>query len=142
MRYLGIDHGSKRIGLAVGDDDIAMALPLPQLQSTGRATTDAPAIKKVVDEHDIDIIVLGLPLHMDGNEGDQARRARAYGRDLGAALNVPVEFWDERLSTHAADGLLDDNEDLTTLQRRARRDSLAAKTFLQTFLEYRKNNPA
>ncbi len=137
-RYLGVDHGSKRIGLAVSDGPGHLALPLKHIDSRGSAERDAEAIRRVVDDYGIDVLVVGLPLNMDGTSGDQAARATRYGTALAAALRLPVEFHDERLSSHAADCLLDQRPELTTGQRRERRDGLAAQTILQDFLDCRR----
>ena len=135
-RYLGIDHGSKRLGLAVGDTDMGLATPLKQLESSGTPRGDAEQFRPLIEEYDVDAIVIGLPINMDGTEGDQAKLVRRYGEALAKELGLPLEFWDERLSSAAADSLLNEREELTMKKRKARRDALAAKTILQGFLDH------
>ena len=137
-RYLGIDYGSKRIGLAVSDNDARIASPLRQVIENGNKSDVIQRIRKIVDEYDIEAVVLGLPLMMDGREEEQARRTRRFGDVLAKELDLAVEYWDERLSSAAADSLLDEREELTTKKRKARRDALAAKTILQGFLDHRR----
>lgn len=138
-RYLGIDHGSKRLGLAVGDTDMNMATPLKQLDSSGTPQGDAVQLRPLVKEYGIDAIVIGLPINMDDTEGDQAKLVRKYGEALTKELGLPLEFWDERLSSAAADSLLDEREELTMKKRKARRDALAARTILQGFLDHHRD---
>ena len=138
-RYLGIDHGSKRLGLAVGDTDMGLATPLKQLDSSGSPQGDAVQFRSLIEEYGVDAIVMGLPINMDGTEGDQAKLVRRYGEALAKGLGLPLEFWDERLSSAAADSLLNEREELTTKKRKARRDALAAKTILQGFLDHRRD---
>lgn len=138
-RYLGIDYGHKRIGLAVADADGRFAVPLKQLDRRGSVAADAAQLHDILLDYDLDALVIGLPLNMDGTEGEQAKLTRGYGAALAAALNMPVEFWDERLSSAAADQLLDQREELTNKKRKARRDALAAQIMLQSYLDHRRN---
>ncbi len=139
-RYLGLDYGHKRIGLAVSDADARLATPLKQVDSTGWPRTDAVQLRNIIEDYEIDAIVIGLPINMDGTEGDQAKLTRKYGEALANELGLPVEFWDERLSSAAADRMLDDREELTMKKRKARRDALAAQIILQGFLDHHRNN--
>lgn len=141
-RYLGIDYGSKRIGLAVSDNDARIASPLRQVIENGNKSDVIQRIQKVVDEYEIDAVVLGLPLMMDGREEEQARRTRRFGEVLAKGLGLAVEYWDERLSSHAADRLLDEREELTAKGRKARRDALAAQVILQGYLDSRAGTTA
>ena len=135
-RYLGIDYGDKRIGLAVSDAEARLASPLRQLEH-GTAGDVLSALRKVIDDYSINALVIGLPLNMDGSEGQQARKTRRFGQKLADALSLPVDYQYERLSTYAAERLLDTRDELTAKKRRARRDALAALTFLQAFLDHR-----
>ncbi len=141
-RYLGIDYGSKRIGLAVSDKDARIASPLRQVIENGNKSDVIQRIQKVVDEYEIDAVVLGLPLMMDGREEEQARRTRRFGEALAKGLGLAVEYWDERLSSHAADRLLDEREELTAKGRKARRDALAAQVILQGYVDSRAGKTA
>lgn len=135
-RYLGVDHGRKRIGLAIGEAETGLATALRQFNSSGTAKGDAAEFRRVIEEYGIDAVVIGLPLNMDGTEGEQAKLVRRYGQTLARELNRPIEFWDERLSSAAADELLNEREELTTKKRKARRDALAAQSILQSFLDH------
>ncbi len=135
-RYLGVDHGRKRIGLAIGETETGLATALRQFDSSGTAKGDAAEFRRVIEEYDIDVVVIGLPLNMDDTEGDQAKLVQRYGKALASELSQPIEFWDERLSSAAADELLNQREELTTKKRKARRDALAAQAILQSFLDH------
>jgi putative Holliday junction resolvase len=136
-RYLAIDYGSRRIGLAVSDEAGRLATPLPQIESHGRTEEDVNSIRDFIADYGIQAVVLGLPLNMDDSESNQTRITRRFGERLAAALAVGVEYWDERLSSHAAAALLQERGGLTRRQRRARQDSLAAQLILQSFLDDR-----
>ncbi len=101
MRRAGIDPGSVRTGVAVADDDVPIATPLCTL--THRGLEDAVAqLARLVAREQIEHVVVGLPLHLDGREGESARRARLFAHRLSELARVPVDLWDERLSSAAA----------------------------------------
>jgi putative Holliday junction resolvase len=131
MRYVAIDLGLKRTGLAVGDDVLRIASPLRVVEAAGRPLLDA--IARTIDEHGPDALVIGLPLNMDGSEGPPAAAARAFGGQLQQHTRLPVHYVDERLTSAAADDQLA-RTGLTHAQKKARRDALAAAAILQTFL--------
>ena len=135
-RYLGIDHGSRRIGLAVGDSRTTIASPLATIKARGRADDDVRAIRESISNYDIDAFVVGLPLNMDGTEGPQAKLTRRFGKELARATELPVHYWDERLTTNAARELMILGE-LTRKQRKNRVDRVAAQVMLQSFLDAR-----
>ena len=135
-RFLGIDYGTKRIGLAVGDDETGIASPLTTVKGTGRVEQDVPAVLEPSGDYPIDAFVVGLPLNMDGREGKQAKLTRAFGDALAHSADLPVYYWDERLSSFAADELLREH-DVAPRQRRGRQDRLAAQIVLQEFLDAR-----
>ncbi len=139
-RFLGIDHGTKRIGLAVSDPSATLASPLATVAASGNMSDEAAAVLSCAKEYDIDAFVVGLPLNMDGTEGDQAKKARRFGAALEQDGGKPVHFWDERLSSHAADELLRPAE-LTRKKHKARLDRLAAQVMLQEFLDHRTSPP-
>jgi putative Holliday junction resolvase len=133
MIVLGVDYGSRRIGLAASDALGIAAHPLPTLESRG-AAEDAAAIARIAAERGAGRILIGLPLNMDGSEGPQARRAREFAAHLEAASGLPVEPVDERLSTWEA------QETLKEMGIKARDwpryvDQLAAKTIVTRWLE-------
>jgi putative Holliday junction resolvase len=140
MQYLGVDYGTRRIGLAISDTVSGFANPLTQLAAKGHALKDAEAVADILREYVVDAIVVGLPLNMDDSEGPQAKITREFGKALESVCEVPIEYWDERLTTHAADALLAQRDNLTRKKRKARRDALAAQVMLQSFLDTRKQN--
>ena len=135
-RFLGIDYGTKRIGLAVSDPEAAMASPLTTVQSRGDVGQDVVALAAVVREYEIDELVVGLPLNMDDTEGEQAKITRAFGEALTHQINLPVHYHDERLSSFTAEELLRPAE-LTRKKKKARLDRVAAQVMLQAFLDER-----
>jgi len=135
-RYLGIDYGTKRIGLAVGDPPSAPPAPLTTLASRGNVEDDARAVLGVAVQYDIAEFVVGLPLNMDDSEGPQATLTRRFGDALARAAGLPVHYVDERLSSFAAEELLRPAE-LTRAKKKARADRVAAQVILQTFLDSR-----
>lgn len=135
-RFLGIDHGTKRIGLAVSDPCATIASPLTTVAASGNLSEEVAAVLTCAKEYDIDAFVVGLPLNMDDTEGDQAKTVRRFGAELGRISGKVVHFWDERLSSHAAEELLRPAE-LTRKKRKARLDRVAAQVMLQGFLDAR-----
>ena len=131
-RWLGIDHGTKRIGLAVGDDQAPLASPLDQaLLAEGGLIR---RIRQVVDEYGAVGIVVGWPLNDDDSEGPQGRLAREFAVDLAKQTGLDVRLWDERLSSFEADERL--RGTLTRKQKARRHDSVAAAVFLTDFLTH------
>ncbi len=134
-RYLGIDYGKRRIGLAVSDVLGTLATPLATLPATRNPADDAVQVVAAADLEHVEAFVVGLPLNMDGTEGPQAKTTREFIRQLEArAGSRPVTAWDERLSSFAADELLDQTH-LTSAQRKKRRDQIAAQVILQSYLD-------
>ncbi len=131
MRYLAIDHGTKRTGLAVCDARETIASPLAVVQ--GRKDL-IPRIRQVVASEGIGAIVLGLPLNMDGSEGPQAKLVLAFARELGKRLDIPIHLQDERLSSFEAEQKWQEIG-LSRGRKRERLDALAAADILQTFLD-------
>lgn len=134
MKYLAVDYGNKRTGLAVCDRDETMASPLSVIHDSARVIQ---AIVDVVVEEGIEGIVIGLPLNMDGSEGFQARRVREFGKILSGKVEVTVLFHDERLSSFSASEKLAAMS-LTRSRRKKRLDAVAAAEILEGFLEYRR----
>jgi len=135
-RILGIDLGEKRIGLAVSDPLNLIAQGVPTL--TGLSEKQAvAAIGAIVGERAVARIVLGLPLNMNGSEGPQARNARRFGEDLRRALRIPVDFWDERLTSRSAERVLLE-ADMSRRRRKLIRDRLSAQLILQGYLDNKK----
>lgn len=139
-RYLGIDYGTKRIGLAVGDSEGRLVTPLRMVQPGPALEAQVRAVLAAAAEYEIDGFVVGLPLNMDDTEGPQAKLTRAFGDALAGAAHLPVHYYDERLSSCAAEELLLDAE-LTRKKKRGRIDSVAAQVMLQGFLESAEGEP-
>jgi putative Holliday junction resolvase len=137
---LGIDPGSKYIGIAVSDPSRTIASPLATLV---RGKTLAPLLERLLqlfDERKCSGLVLGLPVNMDGTEGPRAQSARALARNILLRRDVPIAFRDERLSTSAVDRAMIDAG--TSRRRRAEQvDRLAAAWVLQGALDYLKIRP-
>lgn len=136
-RTLAVDHGSKRIGLAIGDPSGKWAGPLATVDGTRPRAVVFAEIAAVCREYDVRRIVVGLPLNMDGTEGPQAKAAREFGAALGVAAGLPVEWADERLTSYAAESALRPAE-LTRGKRRGRVDQVAAQILLQAWLDARR----
>ena len=136
MRYICIDLGAKRTGLAAGDDETGVVCPVKTLQiAAGPALLRAVAA--AIEELGPDAIVLGLPLNMDGTEGPAARRVREFARQLGERNGLPLHYQDERLTSDAAEKHLDASG-RTHRQKRRIRDALAAAEILRDFLNARR----
>ena len=134
MRALGIDLGAKRIGVAVSDASGVLASPLATVQRRGDAPAEQADIARLVAEEDATVVVVGLPVNMDGSRGPAAQAAAAEADVLAAALPVPVEMIDERLTTVTADRALQ----ATGRRGRDRRrvvDQTAAAVLLQSWLD-------
>jgi putative Holliday junction resolvase len=132
-RLLGVDYGNVRVGLAISDPDRKIAFPLATYQRRGREQ-DAAYYRQVIAEESVGGIVVGLPVHCDGNEGQAAAAVRAFGRWLGERTGLPVVYWDERFTTVEAESVLWD-AGLTHKQRKQRRDRVAAQMLLQAYLD-------
>jgi putative holliday junction resolvase len=133
MRYLAIDLGDKRTGLAVGDDITRTVSPAGMIEQP-RGEAFMRAIDKAVAEYGPGAIVIGLPLNMDGTEGDAAKRVRELGRQIADATNLPVQYQDERLTSFAADQRMA-RTGRTHKQKKQIRDAIAAVEILRDFLE-------
>ncbi len=134
MRFLAIDLGDKRTGLAIGDDETNLASPLTVIEvARGDALIDA--ITDSINDHAPDAIVLGLPLNMDGTEGEQAKLVREFGEQLHKYCGLEVHYHDERLTSFAADQQMA-RTGRTHKQKKRLRDALAAAEILRDFLNH------
>jgi putative Holliday junction resolvase len=132
VRYLAVDLGAKRTGLAAGDDVVRLVQPVEVVQvPRGPALLDALA--RAVERHGPDELVVGLPLNMDGTEGAGAKEAREFGALLAARVGLPVRFQDERLSSFEADERMA-RSGRTHREKRELRDALAACAILEAWL--------
>ncbi|NQU74799.1 MAG: Holliday junction resolvase RuvX [Planctomycetes bacterium] len=130
-RWLAVDHGTKRIGLAVSDETGSIVSPMGAIPATPAALAFS-RIADLADEYDISGVVVGWPLNVNDTEGPQGRLARAFACELAEAVEFDVRLWDERLSSLAADEKLAGH--YTPKQAKSRRDAVAAATILADFL--------
>ncbi len=135
MRYLAIDYGLRRVGLACCDAGEIVVSPLCQIDAAPGGGIDEllRRIMQIITDNEIEALVVGLPINMDGAEGEQARICRNFAKKLGAVANLPIHLQDERLSSASADELLAKSE-FTSKKKKARRDMLAACEILKDFL--------
>jgi putative Holliday junction resolvase len=134
-RVLALDLGKKRIGMALSDELGVTAQGLQTLERTN-IREDLARISQLAAEKGVSLILMGNPLHMSGREGRQAEYARDFGERLRAASGIPVEFWDERLTTVAAQRVL--RESGISIEKRAKAvDRLAAVILLESYLDSR-----
>jgi putative Holliday junction resolvase len=125
MRVLALDHGTVRMGAALSDPSGTLATPLPVIEPP-----EPRAVSELVAQHGVERVVVGLPLHLSGEEGSQAALARSFCAELEAMLSVPVDTYDERLTTRMADSSRRDGAS-------AARDSIAAAHMLEGYLASR-----
>jgi putative Holliday junction resolvase len=130
LRILGIDHGEARIGLAISDEGERVARPLQILAHSSRAA-DAEAIVRLAIEHGVGKIIIGLPTDDEGQSGYQARKVQRWAEALKSVTTIPVEFWDESLSSRQA------SESQKQKKRKSSRplDAEAAAFILQSYLD-------
>jgi putative Holliday junction resolvase len=137
-RIVGIDPGEARIGLAISDENESIAFPRETIPARGGNAEAVSRIRQALSDEEISLAVVGLPLRLDGSEGEAARRARAFGQVLGASLEVEVVFWDERLTTVAAERSLREMGRRGSKQREVV-DQSAATILLQGYLDAKKS---
>ncbi|HZH16394.1 MAG TPA: Holliday junction resolvase RuvX [Archangium sp.] len=136
MRTLGLDYGTKTIGVAASDGLGLTAQTVTTIRRTN-LKADLAALKELVREYEADRFVVGLPLNMDGSEGPRAEATRRFVEALTEVLGLPVELWDERLSTVAAQRTLLE-ADVSRAKRREVIDQMAAQFILQGWLDARR----
>jgi putative holliday junction resolvase len=129
LTVLALDYGTARCGCAISDPTGTLVRPLAAVEPP-----EAARIAELVAEHDVDRVVVGLPVLMSGDEGSQAELTRDFASELGDLLDVPVETYDERLTTKMAERTAREGA-------RADRDSLAAAHLLESYLESRQAAP-
>lgn len=135
MRIVGIDFGLKRIGVAISNSFLSFAMPLGKVL---RVKDDKKTVQNILDllkeYDDISKIVMGLPLHLSGNESEMSQEVRKFGAFFEEETKIPVEFIDERLTSKNADTLLK-QMDMNRKNREKHIDTLSATLILQTYLE-------
>jgi len=134
QRLMGFDLGAKTIGLALSDVLRTIATPLETIRRS-KFADDATLIEALIDEHDVGGLVIGLPMEMDGTEGPRCQSARAFADNMLKRRDMPVAFWDERLSTVAVERILIGEADLTRKRRAEVVDRAAAAYILQGALD-------
>lgn len=136
QRLLGLDPGSKTIGVAISDSALKVASPLETIKRA-KFTQDAEQLSRICAQYRIGGLVIGLPVNMDGSEGPRCQSVRALARNLRerAGLDLPMAFWDERLSTAAVERFLVDEADMTRKRRGEVVDKMAAAYILQGALD-------
>ena len=132
-RIAGIDYGTVRIGIALSDPGRTLASPVENYTRRG-TQQDAARFCRLVAEEDVTLFVVGLPVHLDGNESQKSIEARQFGQWLASTTEVPVEFFDERFTSIEAEQSLW-GANLTHKRRKKRRDMVAAQMMLSAYLE-------
>ena len=130
---LAIDYGTKRLGFAVCDRDQRIASPVENYDR-GNEQQDAQALRRLIEDYRIQGLIVGLPVHMSGDEGEKAREARAFGSWAAEVSDLPIRYWDERFSSQQADDVLEAG-DVSRQKRQARRDMLSAHAILERYLD-------
>ena len=137
MRYLCLDLGRRRIGVAISDPDGLLARPLTTIHV--KSTNDTIAnVLRLLTEQGAGALVIGLPLQLNGEEGIEAGRARAFAAKLAAQTVAPITMWDERLTSVVADRMLLDSGVRTQKKRQQIIDQTAAAVILQSYLDSRR----
>lgn len=136
-RILGIDFGSKRVGFALSDLLGITAQPLSTLERKNKET-DFAVIEKIIADKKVTKVVLGLPLNMDGTEGELCRLSRAYGKQINERFSIPVEFFDERLTSMQVERMLVEEADVSREKRVGAKDRIAASVILQAYMDSHK----
>ena len=137
MRYLAIDHGQKRTGLAISDASETLVSPHSVIETASEEEL-LRRISDVLKAEEIDAIVVGLPINMDGTESDRSRKVRQFVLAMQEQTDKTVHLHDERLSSFEAGYLVGDLE-LTRKKKKKRLDAIAASSILRSFFEYKKS---
>jgi putative Holliday junction resolvase len=133
MRILALDHGSKRIGVAVSDATKTIAQPLEFISAEPFADF-LERLKQLIHEKEIDLILIGLPRNMDGSYGPAAQKVETFVAVLKTAITVPIKMWDERLTSSQANKILI-QDNVRRAKRKEKVDKIAAAILLQSYLD-------
>jgi putative Holliday junction resolvase len=133
MRILALDHGTKRIGVAVSDELKMIAQPLEYILAEPSADFLA-RLKELIHEKEVELILVGMPRNMDGTYGPAAQKVQEFVAVLKGALSVPIKFWDERLTSAQANRLLIQGN-VRRDKRKEKVDKMAAAILLQSYLD-------
>jgi putative Holliday junction resolvase len=132
-RIAAIDYGTVRLGIAISDPEQTIASPYENYTRRDKQA-DLRRLKRLVDEERVTLLVVGLPVHLSGQESQKSREARQFGQWLEESLKVPVVYFDERFTSSEAEQFLLDAQ-MTRKRRKARMDMLAAQILLSAYLE-------
>ncbi len=138
MAILGLDYGEKRIGVALANGEKHLAIPIAVIERASEKA-DMDKVLHLIKQYDVERIVVGLPRSLDGSIGPQAKEVLNFTGAVSRHTNIPVDTWDERFSTVAAESLFRD-AGMKREKRRERRDAMAAAIILQGYLD-NKNKP-
>jgi putative Holliday junction resolvase len=133
MRILALDHGTKRIGVAVSDETKTIAQPLEYIPSEP-FTNFLTRLKQLLIEKEIDLVLIGLPRNMDGSYGPAAQKVETFVAVLRNAITVPIRTWDERLTSSQANRILIQGK-VRRNKRKEKVDQMAAAILLQSYLD-------
>lgn len=140
MRILGLDFGTKRIGVALSDELLMTAQGMDSIYRKD-LLSDLERIKDIIEESGVVEVVVGLPVNMDGTHSDKTKEAMEFSENLSKVVGVPVKEWDERLTSRQAERTLLE-ADVSRRKRRQLSDKLAAQLILQNYLDSRKKGSA
>ena len=140
QRLLGLDVGEKTIGLAISDSDFKVAAPVDTIRRT-KFAADAARLAQMIGERMIGGLVIGLPINMDGSEGPRCQSVRQFAANLLQRIELPIAFWDERLSTAAVTRAMIE-QDVSRARRAKAVDKMAAAYILQGALDALSGRPA
>lgn len=139
MKIMAVDYGDARTGLAVCDRTETLASPVGMIEEKSMAKA-AEKIVYATREYEVGMVVLGLPVNMDGTEGPRAKKTRKLGGILQGILDIPLEYWDERNTTKTAELLLSEAGTFGK-KRKQTLDAVAAAVILESYLIYRRGHP-
>jgi putative Holliday junction resolvase len=139
VRILGIDYGDRNVGLALSDTLGVTAQPLMTYRLTAREAEDRAFFAALIRKHEIGRIVLGFPLRMDGSTGTRVEKTRAFAAWLASFAGVPLDYWDERLTTHQALGLIHEQK-VRQKAKKAVLNQISAALILQGYLDSRRGH--
>lgn len=143
MRIMGLDFGSKTVGVAISDGLMitAQGIEIIRRKEENKLRRTLARIEELIEEYEVDEIVLGLPKNMNNTEGDRVEKTRAFQEMLERRTGLLVTLWDERLTTVAADKAMIESG-MRREERKEHVDKIAAMLILQGYLDYRKNREA
>jgi len=140
MRVLGIDYGLRHVGLAVSDASKLIAQGLETIHYKGSVDFLIRKIEEVIRRHEVTEVVVGLPLNMDGTEGEKAKEVENFAERLKETLHLPVALWDERLTTASAERDLS-RWKVGIQKKKLLVDRLSAQLILQSYLDFQRSKP-